>query len=79
MNNAKKWRKTIEWERLNFTSRKLETPREQFMKRWAHSKGENSKDLTEVEDIKTGGKKIQKNYTRKIFMTQITTMVRSLT
>ena len=49
------------------------------MQRWAHSKGENSKDLTEVEDIKTGGKKIQKNYTRKIFMTQITTMVRSLT
>ena len=49
------------------------------MKRWAHRKGENSKDLTEVEDLKTGGKKIQKNYTRKIFMTQITTMVRSLT
>ena len=46
-----------------------------FMQRWAHSKGENSKDLTEVADIKTGGKKIQKNYTRKIFMTQITMMV----
>ena len=28
MNNAKKWRKTIEWERLEISSRKLEIPRE---------------------------------------------------
>ena len=33
--NAKKWRKTIEWERLEISSRKLETPREHFMQRWA--------------------------------------------
>ena len=32
-------------------------------------------DLTEVEDIKKGSKKTQKNYAKKIFMTQITTMV----
>ena len=31
-------------------------------------------DLTEAEDIKKSGKNTQKNYTRKIFMTQITTM-----
>ena len=31
--NAKKWRKTIEWERLEISSRKLETPREHFMQR----------------------------------------------
>ena len=34
-NNAKKQRKTIEWERLEISSRKLEIPREHFMQRWA--------------------------------------------
>ena len=29
--NAKKKRKTTEWERLEISSRKLETPREHFM------------------------------------------------
>ena len=33
--NAKKQRKTIEWERLEISSRKLEIPREHFRKRWA--------------------------------------------
>ena len=32
---AKKQRKTIEWERLESSSRKLEIPSEHFMKRWA--------------------------------------------
>ena len=31
----KKERKTIEWERLKISSRKLEIPREYFMQRWA--------------------------------------------
>ena len=38
-------------------------------------KDKNSIDLTETEDIKKSGKNTQKNYTEKIFMTQITTMV----
>ena len=33
--NAKKYRKTTEWERLEISSRKLEIPREHFMQRWA--------------------------------------------
>ena len=33
--NAKKKSKTIRWERLEISSRKLETPREHFMQRWA--------------------------------------------
>ena len=33
--NAKKYRKTTEWERLEMSSRKLEIPREHFMWRWA--------------------------------------------
>ena len=36
-------------------------------------------DLTEAEDIKKGSKNTKKNYTKEILMTQITTMVWSLT
>ena len=42
-------------------------------------KDRNGMDLTEAEDIKKSGKNTQKNYTKKIFMTQITMMVCSLT
>ena len=38
-------------------------------------KDRNGMDLTEAEDIRRGGKNTQKNYTKRIFMTQITTMV----
>ena len=38
-------------------------------------KERNGMDLTEAEDIKRGGKNTQNNYTKKIFITQITTMV----
>ena len=38
-------------------------------------KDRNGMDLTEAEDIKRGGKNTQKNYTKKICTTQITTMV----
>ena len=38
-------------------------------------KDRNGMDLTEAEDIKKSGENTQKNYTKKIFMTQITTMV----
>ena len=42
-------------------------------------KEKNGTDLTEAEDIKKKCKNIQKNYTKKIFMTQIIMMVSSLT
>ena len=38
-------------------------------------KDRNGMDLTEDEDIKRGGKNTQKNCRKKIFMTQIITMV----
>ena len=38
-------------------------------------KDRNGMDLTEVEDIKKTWQEHKKNYTKKIFMTQITTMV----
>ena len=37
---CKEIRKTIEWERLEITSRKLEIPREYFMQRWAQQRTE---------------------------------------
>ena len=40
-------RKTIEWEELEVSSRKLEIQREYFMQRWAQNFG---MDLTEVDD-----------------------------
>ena len=39
----------------------------------------NGTDLTEAEDIKTGGKNTQKNCTKMIFMAQIITIVCSFT
>ena len=50
MNNAKKQKKTIEWERLETSSRKLEISREHFMQRW--HKDRNDKDVIEAEDTK---------------------------
>ena len=38
-------------------------------------KDRNDMDLTETEDIKTGGNNTQKNCTKMIFTTQIITMV----
>ena len=73
MNNMKKQRKPVEWERLDISSRKLVVSREHF------TKERNGKDITEAEEIKKSGKNTQKNYTRKVLMTQITMMVRTLT
>ena len=41
----------------------------------AKIKDRNGWDLTEAEEIRRGGKNTQKNSTKKIFMTQIITMV----
>ena len=38
-------------------------------------KERNGVDLTEAEILRRGGKNTQKNYTKKIFMTQVTTMM----
>ena len=38
-------------------------------------KDRNGMDLTEAEDLRRSSKNTQKNYTKKIFMTQIITMV----
>ena len=38
-------------------------------------KDRNGMDLTEAEELRTGGKNTQKNCTKKSFMTKIITMV----
>ena len=38
-------------------------------------KGTNGRDTTEADDIKKRWQEYTENYTKKIFMTQITTMV----
>ena len=75
MNNGKKYRKTIEWKRLEISSRKLEIQRGTFQAKMGTIKDRNGMDLTEAEDIKKRCKNTQKNYTKKIFMIQITMMV----
>ena len=51
MNNAKKQRKTIEWERLEISSRKLDT-KGTFHAKMGSIKDRNGMDLTEAEEIK---------------------------
>ena len=51
MINAKKYRETIELERLEISSRKLEIPREYFIQRWAQ-KERSGMDLRQAGEIK---------------------------
>ena len=46
-----------------------------FHARMGTIKDRNGMDLTEAEDIQKRWKEYTKNYTKQIFMTQITTMV----
>ena len=50
MINAKKYRKTIEWERLEISSRKGDT-KGTFHAKMDSIKDRNGMDLTEAEDI----------------------------
>ena len=68
-------RKTIEWERLEIASRKLEIPGEHFIQRGAQLSTEMVWTQQEHKILRRGGKNTQKNYTKKIFRTHITTMV----
>ena len=51
MINAKKYRKTIEWVRLEISSRKLEISKGIFHAKIGKIKGRSSKDLTEAKEI----------------------------
>ena len=74
MINAKKQRKTIECERLEI-SKKIRATKGIFHAKMGTIKDRNGMDITEAEDLRRGGKNTQKNYTKKIFMAQITMKV----
>ena len=60
---------------IEISSRKSEIPREHFMQKMGSIKDRNGMDLKKQKILRRGGKNTQKSYTKKIFMTQITTMV----
>ena len=59
--------------------KKIRDTKEAFHAKMGTTKDRNGMDLTEAEDIRRCDKNTQKNYTKNIFMSQIITMVRSLT
>ena len=77
--SAKKKRKTIEWERLEIPSKKIRNTKGAFHAKMGTIKDRSCMDLIEAEDIKKRWQQYTEELYRKIFMTQITTMVRSLT
>ena len=55
--------------------KKMRDTKGTFHAKMSSIKDRNGMDLTEAKILRRGGKNTQKNYTKKIFMTQITTMV----
>ena len=55
--------------------KKIRDTKGTFRAKMGTIKDRNGMDLKEAEDIKKRWQNIQKNYTKKIFMTQIITMV----
>ena len=55
--------------------KKIRDSKGTFHAKMGSIKDRNGMDLTEVEDIRRGGKNTQNNYTKKIFITQIIMMV----
>ena len=74
MINAKKQRKRTEWERRDLF-KKIRDTKGTFHAKMGLIKDRNGMDLTEAEDIKKRWQQTQKNYTKNIFITQITTVV----
>ena len=59
--------------------KKIRDTKGTFHAKMSTIKDRNSMDLTEAKILRRGGKNKQKNYTEKIFMTQLSTMVWFLT
>ena len=72
------WKEIEENNRMGKTRdlfKKIRDTKGTFHAKMGSIKDRNCLDLTETEDIKTGGKNTQKNCKKKIFMTQITMRV----
>ena len=74
MSNAKKLRKTIEWERLEISFRKLEIQREYFMQGWAQY-GQKCYGTDRSRDIKKKWQEYREELWENIFMNQLIKMV----
>ena len=55
--------------------KKIRDTKGTFHAKMGSIKDRNGMDLTEAEILRRGGKNTQKNYTERVFMTQIITMV----
>ena len=75
MINAKKQRKKNRMGKTRDLFKKIRETNGTFHSKMGSIKDRNGMDLTEAEDIKERWKNTQNNYTKKIFMTQITTNV----
>ena len=64
----------IEWKTRDLF-KKIGDTKGTFLAKMGTIKYTNNMDLTEAEDIKKRWQNTQKNYTKKIFTTQIITMV----
>ena len=71
--NEKKQGKRTEWERLEI--KKIRDTKGSFHEKMGLIKDRNGMDLTEAEDIKKRWQNTWKNYTKKIFTTQILMMM----
>ena len=69
MNNVKKQKKARYLEKARDLFKKIEDIKGTFHAKMGKIK--NRKNLIEVEEIRIGDKNTQKNYTRKVLMTQI--------
>ena len=65
MNNVKKQRKTVEWQRLATSSRKLGDIKGTFHTRMGMIKEGNDKDLTEAEEIKKTWQELYKTIQKR--------------
>ena len=64
--NAKKQRKTIEWERLRDLFKKIRDTKGTFHAKMGSIKDRNGRDLTEAEDIKKGWQKYTELYKKDL-------------
>ena len=62
-------------EKTRYIFKKMRDTKGTFHAKMGTIKDRNGMDLTEAADIKRGGKNTQKNSTKEILMTRITTMV----
>ena len=72
---CKEIEKTIEWERLEISSRKLEIPKEHFMQKMGSIKDINGMSITEAEDIEKRWQEYTEELYKKDLQAQIIMMV----